>query len=717
MNTNRLLAQSLTAVLLAVLFVPLVRVNFMLFPFITGKNFLFRILVEIALAMWIILAVRDASFAPRRSLLFWAVLTWLLAASLSTIFGVNPFKSFWSNYERMEGLVTFLHLGAFFFILTSTLKTHVDWRRFFNTSLLVSLGVSLYALLQWFGVFKSYQSVTRLESTLGNSAYLAIYLLFHIAFAFLVALWRHREHKKIYLYLGLAGFHAIILFLTQTRGTLLGLLAGLLMALFIFAWTEKGIWKKRSLFLLGAVIILVGIFIGARNTHFVQNNQTLVRFASISLSETTTASRFTIWKMGWEGFKERPLLGWGPENYTVVFNKYYEPSLWRQEPWFDRAHNVFFDWLIMGGIIGFLSYLALPGLALYLLYKTNTFDRREKIILFSLGVGYFIHNIFVFDNVTSYISFFAVLAFINQRTSLAGRGLWHKSISENEQIVVIPLVVLACLTSFYFFVWRGAYASYQLIGAFNTQSAEEVLSRFNRVFGTETFGSPEAVEQLVALTGNALRSPNLPEEVKRNFVLLTDQEMKKAIARYRGIDARQELIYASFLGQVGAAEDALTHIKKARALSPQKQQIMFEEINIYGNAGRLAEALLVAKEAFLLDETYPEARKLYATLLVMTGKSKDAEKLILESNSFAVDARIIQAYKNQGKIREALNLLATLEKKYSQEAELYFLKASIYLDLGDKGAAITALEKGKLLNPGLAGEADALITEIKSGKE
>lgn len=714
MNTNRLLAQSLTVVLLAVLFVPLVRVNFMLFPFITGKNFLFRILVEIALALWIILAVRDSSFAPRRSPLLWAVIAWLLAASLSTIFGVNPFRSFWSNYERMEGLVTFLHLGAFFFVLTSTLKTQIDWRRFFNTSLIVSLGVSLYALLQWFGVFKSYQSVTRLESTLGNSAYLAMYLLFHVAFALLLALWRYKEHKNIYPYLGLAGFHAVILFLTQTRGTLLGLLAGLLVALFLFAWTEKGVWKKRSLLLLGATIVLIGVFIGARNTTFVQNNQTLVRFASISLSETTTASRFTIWKMGWEGFKERPLLGWGPENYTVVFNKYYEPSLWRQEPWFDRAHNVFFDWLIMGGIVGFLSYLALPGLALYLLYKTDTFNKKEKIILFSLGVGYLIHNIFVFDNVTSYISFFAVLAFINQRTSSDNRVVWHAKISENKQMFIIPLVILACLTSFYFFVWRGAYASYQLIGAFNTQSAEEVLSRFNKVFSTETFGSPEAVEQFIALTGNALRSPNLPEEVKRSFVVLADQEMKKAITRYRGIDARQELIYASFLGQIGVTEDALTHIKKAKLLSPQKQQIMFEEINIYGNVGRLPEALLVAKEAFLLDETYPEARKLYATLLVMTGKSIEAEKLIMESTILAVDARIIQAYKNQGKIGQALTLLTTLEKKYPEEAELYFLKASVYLDLGNKTAAITALEKGKLLDPNLAGEADTLIAEIKS---
>jgi len=43
--------------------------------------------------------------------------------------------------------------------------------------------------------------------------------------------------------------------------------------------------------------------------------------------------------MAWEGVKEKPLLGWGQENFNLVFNKYYEPSLYGQEVWFDRVHN------------------------------------------------------------------------------------------------------------------------------------------------------------------------------------------------------------------------------------------------------------------------------------------------------------------------------------------------------------------------------------------
>ena len=29
--------------------------------------------------------------------------------------------------------------------------------------------------------------------------------------------------------------------------------------------------------------------------------------------------------------------------------------MWGQEPWFDRSHNIFFDWLINAGLLGLLA--------------------------------------------------------------------------------------------------------------------------------------------------------------------------------------------------------------------------------------------------------------------------------------------------------------------------------------------------------------------------
>lgn len=41
----------------------------MLFPYITGKNFGFRILVEIAAAAWVMLMILDKGFRPKKSIL------------------------------------------------------------------------------------------------------------------------------------------------------------------------------------------------------------------------------------------------------------------------------------------------------------------------------------------------------------------------------------------------------------------------------------------------------------------------------------------------------------------------------------------------------------------------------------------------------------------------------------------------------------------------
>src|SRR6185295_15949535 len=107
------------------------------------------------------------------------------------------------------------------------------------------------------------------------------------------------------------------------------------------------------------VVLVAGIFVGMRNSDFVQKNATLARLTSISTKSDDAAARFMVWNMALEGFKERPILGWGQVGFNFVFNKYYDPGMYAREQWFDRTHNIFLDWLIAGGILGLLSYLAL----------------------------------------------------------------------------------------------------------------------------------------------------------------------------------------------------------------------------------------------------------------------------------------------------------------------------------------------------------------------
>ncbi|MBU2109637.1 O-antigen ligase family protein, partial [Patescibacteria group bacterium] len=306
------------------------------FPFITGKNFFFRILVEILLGLWLILAIYDKRYRPKKSWILYFLTAFIAVLVLSTIFSANPYRSFWSNYERMEGLITFLHLFAYFLVFTAVLNTEKLWKWFFHISLGVSVIVAFYGIFQLAGKLEIHQGGARLDATLGNASYLAIYMVFHI----FLALWYFLKTRDWYkwFYLPVIILETLILYYTATRGAILGFIAGLFItALIVGFFSDSRKIRIYAVSTLVLIVVLTGLFFSLRSSDFIIKNPVLTRFAGISLTETTTQSRFVIWGMSWEGFKERPILGWGPENYNLVFNKYYEPVLWKQEPWFDRA--------------------------------------------------------------------------------------------------------------------------------------------------------------------------------------------------------------------------------------------------------------------------------------------------------------------------------------------------------------------------------------------
>ena len=121
---------------------------------------------------------------------------------------------------------------------------------------------------------------------------------------------------------------------------------------------------------------------------------------------------------GGRGFAARPVTGWGQEGFNYVFNTYYNPAMYTQEPWFDRAHNVFFDWLIAGGFPALLLFLALLISAVVALYRGSA-SRAERIVLIGALAAYAFQGLFVFDNLFTYIPLAAILALA---TTLATRG-------------------------------------------------------------------------------------------------------------------------------------------------------------------------------------------------------------------------------------------------------------------------------------------------------
>jgi tetratricopeptide (TPR) repeat protein len=411
-----------------------------------------------------------------------------------------------------------------------------------------------------------------------------------------------------------------------SRGALLGAIGGLFVAAVLTAIFEKERKLIRQVAIGGivAVIVLIGVFFSVRQADFVQNNPTLKRFAEISWNNLNGQARQLVWPMALRGFQEKPILGWGQEGFNYVFNKYYDPGMYAQEAWFDRAHNAPLDFLVAGGILGFLSYLALFGSALYLLWlRKNTMSITERALLTGALAGYLFQAIFVFDNLVSYLLLFTTFAYIHARSTegkeFSTRGGYLSQIISNEEYrnyILIPLVVILTGTAVYFVNVPGIKANHTLIQAFRLiQGGQPAagLQAFKTALSYQTMGDAEIREQLLSYTPSVLRAQGIDQNLKKEFLTLTINEINKQINRVPN-DARYYILMGSLLNNIGSSSEALTYIRKAVELSPRKQLMRFELINSLYTLGKYDEALAEAKSAYELDTRYDQARSLYESL-------------------------------------------------------------------------------------------------------
>ena len=715
--------------LLLLTITPLLVSTSLFFPFITGKGFFFRIVTEIILALWLILAFRDLAYRPKRSWILTAMGSLLLVLTLATAWGANPYRSFWSNFERMEGLISYLHLFVYFIILISVLKKEKLWQWFSQSLLVVNAIIAIYSLLQLTDKLTINQGGVRVDATFGNATYLAVYELFNI---FLIlfclfrlwqsSLWKSRVWRRIlgagYILLGLLDL--VILYNTATRGAILGLGFGLIVAAILIIWREKKekmIRRSAWMTLVILVVIIVGFF-AVKNSTWVAESSTLSRFASISVDDRTTQSRFLIWNMSWQGFKERPILGWGPENYILVFNKYYDPAMYNQEQWFDRSHNVIFDWLISAGALGLLTYLSLFGTALYLLWwKKNILTVTERSLFTGLLAAYFFHNLFVFDNLISYLLFLALLGYIHFRSIETSSLVIVAKISRS---LLAPAVIIAIIfiPTLYLVNIKPILASQTLIEALSWQKyPDKALESFKKVFSYQTFASTEASEHLINAALGAVQDQSVPAEIRSSIVSLAKEQILETIKR-EPENARYRFFTGSFFLRVGLPDEAKKYLEEARQLSPHKQAILFELGSFYLSQKEFDEALVLFRGAYESAPNYDEARKLYILTLIYVGQVKEADKLLIEKfgTNIIDDERFINAYAEVKLYDRVLALWQIKVAKDPKNSQNHISLAAAYLAVGQRQKAIEELNLIIKLDPSFKANAERFISEIRAGR-
>lgn len=662
----------------------------MYFPYITGRNFAFRILIEIAFVLWAGLMVIDKRYRPRLTPLLATLTIFVAVVGLADLFGVNPHHSFWSRFERMEGYLMILHLFAYFLILTSIFRTKKEWLLFFNIVVIAGILVGFYGVLQKLGIKASIQGgEERIDGTIGNPTYLAAYLLL-VTTLLLVLFFNARKRWLKWAYGIVIFYNFLIIYFSSTRGIFLalGIVTPIFLVLYVILLRKhesERLYRKIALACLGLLVLLPIGFWTMRNQPWVRGNPVLSRFASLSFGEKTVRSRFMIWNMSWQAFKERPLLGWGQENYLQAFAKFYNPRMYDQEAWFDRAHNIMFDWLINAGVLGLLSYFSLFVMlyvSVFHAFRNNLFPKKEGLILVVAPLAYFIQNIFVFDNFNTYVLFFALLAYVNGLRSqkaetpseMPGAQDQKSSLSlgVTSGLLALMLVIIYIVNIKPILQAKGIIQS--LIATTNqTNPIGLTLATFKKTLSYNTFGSSETLEQLSRVAKLLMGQKDIPLESKAPFVHFAITRLEKHLQQFPN-DIRMRLFLGDlYFSSTELNGDFLTkardHFRIALELSPTRQEIYASLANTYLVNNEFAKAFELIEKAITLETTNLEMHGNKVVVAIFAGRNDVVQHEIEQMNQLQLkNQELRSAYIHQ---LERIAGFFTRTKQFNNAKMLY----------------------------------------------
>lgn len=338
--------------------------------------------------------------------------------------------------DAVVGLVAFVLLAGV--VLVGMLlrpDSNVAWLRI--VALVVGLGlqVPIYlltpaerrprvlaiALPLSFAFLVAFSWVLELLFPPATAQYFWLGLLAMVIFVTAMAAFAYYLRKPISRLLLVAAYFSILItqviciFYTQSRGPLLGLVAGVFFFLALLGLIRRQVWLPwgAGALAVGVIVFLVlfntvqsPFFDKLRETHYVG------RLGKLLQTESGTGKvRILIWEgvvdmIDWHAPLEypgdpstpdrfnavRPIIGYGPESMYVAYNRFYPPDLAHYEkrnasP--DRSHNETFDALVTTGGVGFAVYMLLFTSIFYygLKWLGLIQNRRQALTFLGLWIG------------------------------------------------------------------------------------------------------------------------------------------------------------------------------------------------------------------------------------------------------------------------------------------------------------------------------------------
>ena len=710
----------------------------LLFPYVTSKAFFFRICLELALPFYVYLLVADKSLRPslKNPLHILVAVFWLW--NLFTSFtGIGPVRSLWGNFERMGGTFYLLHLVLLYFYVVALGQMS---GKFFQLSLKVFLWISAVVAVNgvfgWLGMPILIQDPSlpvRVSSTLGNPIYLGNFIIIPMFLSWFFALQAEGRAGKIgWGFLGLVFLLAG--YLSGTRGAAVGILAGSFISFILYLFLSQSRKIKIYGFAAVAALLVIAGLLFANSNHLPQGS-TLQRL--FKLKDSNTSARIIQWQVALSGFKDRPFLGTGPEDYYLVANYYHNPEIAKYDrSWFDKPHNYWLEVLVTTGVLGLGLYLAVFVLSLWALhrgFRAGLYGLAEYCLMVAAIIAYQIQNLTVFDNVSSSLTYYVFLGFAGtvwhiSRSAASGKNKQKFTYDSDSALPVAAagvagLIILYVLYAANIIPMRIAkYVNYGY--AYGSVDAAKGLDYFEKMSELPfNFDKTESANRFADFANSAARSATAQNQALVGKVIDQAINFSESAAEQQDNYAitwqRLSGLYILKSGSAGMNPLAEEYAQKAIDLAPNREEPYFNLVQIRALQNRLPEAMSIVRDLIEKYPGDPVPRTQMATLYRMQNKLPQAAELMEQAfglnytpGGYAEIRWLPDYYASTGQVQKALSLVEKSAQAEPNNVVIFTDMAKLFAMNREYSKALDLAQKIIKADPSQKSEMQKLIDSL-----
>ncbi len=365
--------------------------------------------VSILLAWWGVSALVSGKWKVRLPWLTFPVLALIVISFFSLIHAVN-------GRVVIQSLALVVFFSLFYLLLANTVKEKRDVTLILFALLISGFFASLYGLLQYLGVMRGAHGTPGLNeiiSTLGNRNYLGGFLAYLLIPSVILIVRLHSRILRAVTII-LLSFNFGMAMLVNQAGTRIALLVAFIALLIGWAiFRPIAPLRKNRVWLIALLIALAFTFLVEAPSGPLNSVVGLSADSSSWIgriwSQSSGKTRSWDWWVGWEMFKEHPIVGVGLGNYKLNFLPYKAAFLASPQganydfyiPRAAQAHNDYVQVMAELGSLGSLALLALLlaipfSFWIRLRKNTDEFDRFDLLLLAGGIVVFLVHALVSF---------------------------------------------------------------------------------------------------------------------------------------------------------------------------------------------------------------------------------------------------------------------------------------------------------------------------------